>query len=220
MARTLCFRLTERDIYHGLGCFNFPDDSIHLNVINTGAPFRVTSPNASTAWAGGTTQTITWNVANTTAAPINCSAVDIFLSVDGGYTFSTLLLANTPNDGTEVVTLPNVNMANMRIKVKGAGNVFFAISHTTPPTGIDKHPMNDGGVNISPVPATRMLEISFVRPGETALAKIVNAVGQLIWMGKILDRAQIDVSSWAKGVYYIRMTNDSTVNLARPIIVE
>lgn len=219
-SRTLTFRVTERDIYQGYGAFNFPDDSIRLNVIRTGAPFRVTSPNANTNWAGGSTQTVLWNVANTDAAPISCTGVNIFLSTDGGYTFPTILSSNTPNDGSEAVTLPNVNTTNLRIKVKGAGNVFFAISHTTPPTGIDKHPMNEGGVTISPVPATNRLEISFVRPGEAALAKIVNAVGQLMWMGRILDRQFIDVSGWAKGVYFIRLSNDSTINVARPVIVQ
>lgn len=218
-SRTLTFRVTERDVYQGFGAFNFPDDSITLRVTHTGAPFRVTSPDANSAWAGGTTQTVLWNIAGTNAAPINCTAVNIFLSTDGGYTFPDLLVANTPNDGAETILLPNVNTTNLRIKVKAAGNVFFAISHTTPPTGIDRPRMNNGGVMLSPVPATNELTVSFIKPREAALAKIVNAVGQLMWMGTIIERASINVSGWAKGIYYIKLSNDSTVNVARPFVV-
>ena len=41
---------------------------------------------------------MTWNVANTTAAPVSTANVEIALSVDGGYTFPYILAASTPND--------------------------------------------------------------------------------------------------------------------------
>lgn len=219
-SRKLTFRVTERDIFQGYGAFNFLDDSIVLNVIYTGAPFRVTSPDANSNWAPGTTQTVLWNVANTDAAPINCSQVNIFLSTDGGYTFPTLLAANTANDGAETITLPNTSTANLRIKVKASGNVFFAISHTTPPTSIDRRLLNKDGIRVSPNPATKALEISFVRQGEQAMAKIVNAIGQLMWMGTIINQTRVDVSGWAKGIYYLRLSNDSTINTAMPFVVQ
>ena len=39
--------------------------------------------------------------------PINCE-VNIYLSLDGGFTYGHLLASNSPDDGFETVTLPNV----------------------------------------------------------------------------------------------------------------
>ncbi|MEZ4952995.1 MAG: hypothetical protein R2825_05415 [Saprospiraceae bacterium] len=47
----------------------------------------VTAPNTAVTWAALSTQTVTWNVAGTTAAPVSAANVDIFLSTDGGFTY-------------------------------------------------------------------------------------------------------------------------------------
>ena len=72
---------------------------------------------------------MTWDVANTTAAPVSCANVNIDLSTDGGLTFPTSLAAGTPNDGTESVTIPNVTTSTARVKVACANNIFFDISN-------------------------------------------------------------------------------------------
>ena len=36
-----------------------------LSVVNTGSAFAVTSPNTATTWNGGSSKTMTWNVAGT-----------------------------------------------------------------------------------------------------------------------------------------------------------
>ncbi|NML40012.1 T9SS type A sorting domain-containing protein [Chitinophaga sp. G-6-1-13] len=131
--RTLKFRLTVRDNapYSStapvtIGQTNFADATI--TVTNTSGPFAVTAPNTNVTWAGNSSQTVTWNVANTTTGAVSCANVKISISTDGGNTFSTLV-ASTPNDGSEAVTVPNTPTTNARIKVEAVGNIFFDISN-------------------------------------------------------------------------------------------
>lgn len=128
VARTLNFRLTVRDNRVG-GSGNNSDDMV-VTVNATAGPFTVNSPNTAVSYVGGTSQTITWNVAGTTANGVNCANVDILLSRDGGLTFPTTLLAATPNDGTQAVTIPNLAGTQNRIMIKGTNHIFFDVSNT------------------------------------------------------------------------------------------
>ncbi|HLF51115.1 GEVED domain-containing protein [Flavobacterium sp.] len=128
VARTLNFRLTVRDNRVG-GSGNNSDDKI-ITVNATAGPFTVSAPNTAVSYVGGTSQTITWAVAGTTANGVNCANVDILLSTDGGLTFPTTLLAATPNDGTQAVTIPNTAGTTNRIMVKGTNHIFFDLSNT------------------------------------------------------------------------------------------
>lgn len=130
VARTLKFRMTVRDNRFGGGGVTHHDDTIKITVANNGAPFLVTSPNTAVTLPAGSVQTVTWNVSNTTASPINCSLVNILLSLDGGYNFTITLASATANDGSESITLPNVNTTKARIKVESVGNIFFDISNS------------------------------------------------------------------------------------------
>ena len=126
VARTLNFRLTVRDNVAGQGQTNY--DDMVVTVDATRGPLTVTSQNtAGIIWAQGSTQTITWNVNNTNTSTGGTN-VDILLSTDNGATFSTVLLANTPNDGTQTITVPNVTAANCRVMVKASGNIFFNVN--------------------------------------------------------------------------------------------
>jgi hypothetical protein len=55
--------------------------------------------------------------------------VAIDLSTDGGLTFSTSLSPSTANDGTESVTIPNLQTTQARVRVSCVGNVFFDIGN-------------------------------------------------------------------------------------------
>lgn len=120
------FRVTARDNKLNGGGVNSTDITIS---VNSGAgPFNVTAPASNTTWSQGSSQTVTWSVANTTAAPVSCANVDILLSTDGGATFGVVLASNTPNDGTHTFTVPNAPTTNGRVMVRGAGNVFFDLA--------------------------------------------------------------------------------------------
>lgn len=124
-ARVLNFRLTVRD-NNPLGGQTNQDNVIVT--VGTAGPFVLTTPNTSVVWYVGTSQTITWSVAGTGVAPYSVN-VNIKLSTDGGLTYPITLLSNTPNDGTQTVTVPNNIGTNNRIKVEAAANIFFDISN-------------------------------------------------------------------------------------------
>lgn len=100
--------------------------SVTVTVNAAIGPFLETT-NLSGMYVGSSTQTITWSVNGTDAAT---PTVNILLSSDGGLTFPITLLAATPNDGTQLITLPNVNTVMARIKVEAVGNIFFDISNS------------------------------------------------------------------------------------------
>lgn len=133
VGRTLNFRLTVRD--------NVPYSStapikvgqtayadVAITVSAAVGPFLITSHNTAATLTAGTTETLTWSVNGTTGAPTNTANVNIFISTDGGNNF-TLLIPNTPNDGTESFTVPNTPSSTVRFKVKAVGNVYFDINN-------------------------------------------------------------------------------------------
>ncbi len=127
VARTYNFRLSVRD-NHGFGGGTASDNMI-VTVDATSGPFAVTFPGTTTSlltWVGNSTKTITWNVANTTAAPVSCSLVRISLSTD---TFKTaiILADSVPNNGSANIIVPNTPTNKARVKVEAIGNIFFDI---------------------------------------------------------------------------------------------
>ncbi|MCV2351249.1 M12 family metallo-peptidase [Paucibacter sp. Y2R2-4] len=139
---SLNFKLTARD---GKGGVNSATTSLIL-APNAG-PFLVTSPNTALTLNAGSTQTVTWNVANTNAAPVSTSDVKISLSVDGGLSYPHVLAASTPNNGSRAVTLPVLATSKARIKVEALGNVFFDVSNADFTIKLAVDPNGDGVID-------------------------------------------------------------------------
>jgi hypothetical protein len=131
VTRAMNFQVMVRDAASGDGCT--AQTTVTVNTNAAAGPFTVTSQNAATGWVanGSNTADITWNVANTDAAPVNCSNVDILLSTDGGLTFQDTLVANTANDGMQTITIPSLPTTAGRIMVRSRGNIFFNINAAT-----------------------------------------------------------------------------------------
>lgn len=170
--RTYSFKLTVRDNRNGgggiatgggkpvdpvtqeggVGCsFTTP-----FNITVVPGTFSVSAPNGGESYSGGSVVTVTWANAGTTAAPINCTAVRILMSTDGGLTFPIVLQSNTANDGTEQVVIPNITTTTTaRLKVEAAGNIFFDISNAnftilnnaTLPVGLKEFTVKQQGRN-------------------------------------------------------------------------
>ena len=124
--RTMNFRVTARDNHPGGGGVNI--GAMRVNVVSGSGAFAVTQPGSSTTWAAGSTQTVTWNVANTSSAPVGCDNVRVLLSIDGGSTFPYILSPGTPNTGAATVFIPNTPTSTARIKVEAVDNIFFNVS--------------------------------------------------------------------------------------------
>ena len=121
------FRLTARDNRLGGGGVDYA--STIVNVTTAAGPFLVTTPNTAVTWTGAARESVAWNVAGTTAAPVSCPNVNILLSTDGGLTYPTTLAMGVPNNGSASVTAPNVATTTARVQVACANNIFFDISN-------------------------------------------------------------------------------------------
>ncbi|MDE1205775.1 reprolysin-like metallopeptidase [Tenacibaculum larymnensis] len=132
VARELDFALTVRDNNSGGGSSD--RDDVKISIIDS-QPFVV---NNQPTWAPNTTREIKWLVGETNISPINCQNVNIKLSTNGGDSFDVVLIENTPNDGTETITLPGIATTNNAIlMIEAADNIFYNI---TPQFKIDTTP--------------------------------------------------------------------------------
>ncbi len=219
VARFLTFRLAMRNIYQGHGCVLIPDDTIHLDVINTGSGFKVTSQGDSTlTYVGNSLQNITWDVAGTNAAPISAATVEIFMSEDGGYTWPHHI-GTFPNTGSASVPLPNpdTTTTRARIKVKGTGNVFFNVNKYN--FSVTHSDGTDTSIRIYPVPVKTTLRISSGNKGMLQF-RIYNSIGRLAFSGEVNGIYDVPLQYWPRGMYLIRMIDLRGQKTVKKFVVE
>ena len=107
---------------------NIARDAMAVTVNAASGPFKVTAPSFGQSLTSGGSFTVTWDVANTNVAPVNTTTVNLKISKDGGKTFVSLL-DNTPNDGTETVTIPSdFSATNAYILVEAVNNIYYTYS--------------------------------------------------------------------------------------------
>lgn len=124
--RVMTFRVTGRDNRASGGGFSYATASV--TVVTDSGPFVVKRPTSAAVWRTGSSEVVTWDVAGTDRAPVNCSHVRVCLTVDGGKTF-TVLLPSTPNTGMATVTVPDKPTSNARVMVEAVDNAFFNVSN-------------------------------------------------------------------------------------------
>jgi hypothetical protein len=239
VSRTLNFRLTVRDNAPysstapvSVGQTQFSDMTV--TVTNTSGPFSVTAPNTAVSWAGNSSQTVTWNVASSTASPVSCANVKISISTDGGSTFSTLV-ASTANDGSEAVTIPNTPTTTARIKVEAVGNIFFDISNTNftitsgsgcgSPSGLTASSIGTTSATVSwtAVSGATSYDVDYKASSSStwtnaATATIVISIGLTgLTQGTTYDyRVRTNCASGSSAYSAAQFTTTSTVNCGAP----
>ena len=127
VAREMNFMLTVRD--NNIEAGQVVSDDLIVTVTDAAGPFVVTTQNTvDVVWTPGTQQTISWDVAGTDGNGINVTSVNVLLSTDEGQTFSTTLATNVPNDGTQIITVPDSKAPLCFIMVEAIGNHFFSMN--------------------------------------------------------------------------------------------
>ncbi len=130
VSRGMTFRFTVRDNEAGGG--GVDSDEVEVTVDGTKGPLEITSQGTTSTLEVGMTYPVTWTVNSTNTISPN---VKISLSTDNGATFPIVLLASTPNDGIQNVTIPSVpSSTTARIKVSSthhATHDFFDINNAS-----------------------------------------------------------------------------------------
>jgi hypothetical protein len=224
VARDLQFRLTARNLLDGWGTFNVSDSFVLIHVANNNAPFKITSPdNSGLFFAANSDIPVTWNVEGSNFPPVSCATVDIFLSVDGGYTYPYILATNVPNNGNATVTLPDLNTDQARIKVKGHDNIFFDISNhdfkMDSATGI-AHLAVFEGLDIYPNPARDQVIVKVAGSATLGLT-LYRYTGAKVWTGTVTERGIIPTARFSRGIYFLKVMDKKTgLKAVRKLILQ
>ena len=127
ITRAMIFQVTARDNRAGGGGVN--STTATVNIDGGSGPFKVTAQDApaSPDWTTGSSRTVTWNVANTTAIPVLAANVDITLSIDGGQTFPFVLATGVPNNGMANIVVPN-GTVQIKQELKSREQEIFSLT--------------------------------------------------------------------------------------------
>ncbi len=229
VSRTLHFRLTVRDNHAGGG--RTSNDDMTINVDGSSGPFTVTSPNTNVSWKAGSSHKITWDVANTDLAPVNCTKVKILLSLDGGETFGIVLKNTTTNDGAVTITLPEgISTTHARIKVMAVGNIFFDISNADfTITAAPGFAAISGDATITPVikvqpnPAKTYTTVIFNTVSGACRLTLTTNEGKKMFT-KTLNvvtkgtTEKISLAGLSKGVYFLIISTDTGTQTEKIIV--
>jgi hypothetical protein len=203
--RLLHFRLVVRDNHPGAGGHAWDE----MVVTVSGAPFVLTFPNGGNSFNSGQAIPVTWTVGGGSVAPL----VNILLTTDGGATWIPLV-AGTPNDGAESVSYVTGTTSNAcRIKVEGAGNIFYDVSNANFTIVGDPTPTTLSMLQSEAIADGIMIRWRFaepIRPGDVAVERAEETVGP--WTAPAGERREesgvsvfVDRSVQAGRLYWYRL---------------
>lgn len=220
--RTMNFSLTVRDNNTSFG--RIAEDKTVVTVANTG-PFNVTSPNGGEVFDGNTAQTVTWTVNGTNA---HCANVDILISTDGGNTYTVIANA-TANDGTESITIPDVNITTARILVScdvtgdfRSASTFYDVSDAnfTVNQSLSITDFEALGINIYPNPASKEVFIKLNKEDDYSY-RLVDIRGRRILNDTFKNTTRIETTNLQTGVYFLQLHQERTnLTVVKKLIIQ
>lgn len=243
VARTLNFTFTARDNHPG-GSKTATDANV-ITVSTAGGPFAVTSQSTTgLSFVGGSTQTVTWNVANTTGAPFNTANVDVLISTNVSTaleTFNattptspnpttwTVIAAGVPNNGTASVVLPDVTASTTtcRFMVKAVGNVYLAVNgknFTITPNLASQQFGNLDNFVLYPNPNKGNFTVKFDSSSTNEINITVNDIrGREVFTKNYQNNGVFDeniqLSGLQSGVYLVNV-KDGSKKVVKKIVIE
>lgn len=221
VARTLNFSLLVND--NKASGNQAARDAMVVTVTNDG-PFTVTSQATSgTSYTGNTSIPVTWNVAGTNTGSISTQNVSIILSKDGGQTFSTVLAASVPNNGSANVMLPNETVASARIMVKAVNNIYYALN--TSAFSITQSTLSTSETSVKsfslyPNPSHDVVNIMLKNASQKADYQLFDASGRLVKNGSFKGETKINVSDLINGNYVISIIQENADKMTEKLIIK
>ncbi|MFZ1703342.1 MAG: reprolysin-like metallopeptidase [Saprospiraceae bacterium] len=118
---------------------------MNFSVTADAGPFSITYPKVDAKFDVGDEITVTWSVANTDVAPVNCKLVNIYVSYNEALLNNDpdmILVANqVPNNGARKIIIPNKLSNRANFVIKAADNIFLTTSVLP---SIIQNPVNPG----------------------------------------------------------------------------
>ena len=211
VGRSMNFRVTVRDNSPGPGGCNDHED-VSVTVDGNSGPFLVTYPNVlGTVWYETESRTVTWDIANTDIAPVNCTEVDIFLSTDGGNNFPTVLATNVPNTGSATITVPNGTTNIARVMVMSSQGTFFDMSDYNfiiAEYNVGLNELINSGVEIYPNPAKDLCNVLWEE--NVSSIELRDAQGKVLQSMDVtgLKNTSFSLENLSAGMYFINVFSD------------
>lgn len=190
--------------------------------VSAAGPFVVTSQPTNVEYLGDSSQTVTWDVAGTDAAPVSTANVQILISKDGGLTFTTVLAASVPNNGSAVVTLPNENITSARLMVKAVDNIYFALnaSNFSIKKNLATVDASQNKVRIYPNPATTQVNVAVESRANGGNYSIYDASGRIIKRGTFSNDGIINTEKISNGNYILNIELKSGEKLTEKLMIK
>ncbi|WP_417871215.1 reprolysin-like metallopeptidase [Winogradskyella sp.] len=221
VGRTMNFSLTVRD--NELGGSATSSDDMTVTVQPFSIPFTV--DNITESWPAESSQEVTWVVGQTSSMPINCQTVNILLTTNGGFSFTTLA-SGVPNIGSATITVPSTaNTNNAKVLVEAADNIFYAASNAisiTDPLSVNEFELDN--LSIYPNPNNGTFSIGFnPRSGEDINVEVYDIRGRAIFTKTFNSTNRFDevirLSNAQSGVYLLNIF-DGSYKVTKKIVVE
>jgi len=224
-SQSLNFQCTVRDNKPGGGAVAW--DELEFDVTDEAGPFIVTSQNEpGIEWESNRLATVTWDVANTDQAPINCEKVNIILSKTLGITFEVMLAENVDNNGSHTFFVPDEAVTNFaRVMVQAADNVFYNVNSQgfkvieATPTSVDQAFQNS--IEIFPNPTQGSITLGMNSSnGEEVYIDVIDVQGRPI-KSFVRNTSQINIDlDLPSGVYFLKIDQTQQVAYKRVIVTQ